>query len=127
MRLHILCDLHLEFGMTEVPKPVVPLTGADPRLSGPVEERLGRYFDTTVYSQEAMELLIKVVGVDNVIFASEMLGGVNVTDPGTGRPFDDNRRFIDSIPWLTGQDRKRIFEDNARTAYPRLGAAAAKI
>jgi hypothetical protein len=27
--------------------------GKDPRLSGPVEERLGRYFDTTVYSQPA--------------------------------------------------------------------------
>ena len=28
-------------------------SGADPRLSGPVEDRLGRYFDTTVYSQPA--------------------------------------------------------------------------
>jgi hypothetical protein len=28
-------------------------TGADPRLSGPIEDRLGRYFDTTVYSQPA--------------------------------------------------------------------------
>jgi hypothetical protein len=28
-------------------------TGADPRLSGPVDERLGRYFDTSVYSQPA--------------------------------------------------------------------------
>jgi hypothetical protein len=27
--------------------------GADPRLSGPVEDRLNRYFDTTVYSQPA--------------------------------------------------------------------------
>jgi hypothetical protein len=27
--------------------------GNDPRLSGPVEERLGRYFDTSVYSQPA--------------------------------------------------------------------------
>ena len=27
--------------------------GSDPRLSGPVEERLDRYFDTTVYSQPA--------------------------------------------------------------------------
>jgi hypothetical protein len=27
--------------------------GGDPRLSGPVEERLGRYFDTSVYSQPA--------------------------------------------------------------------------
>ena len=85
------------------------------------------YFDTTVYSQEAMELLIKVVGVDNVMFASEMLGGVNATDPATGRSFDDNRRFIDGIAWLTDHDRKKIFEENARKAYPRLGAPAAKI
>jgi hypothetical protein len=28
-------------------------TGADARLDGPVDERLGRYFDTTVYSQPA--------------------------------------------------------------------------
>ena len=28
-------------------------TGADPRLDGPVEERLDRYFDTSVYSQPA--------------------------------------------------------------------------
>ena len=55
------------------------------------------YFDTTVYSLEAMELLIKVAGVDNVIFASEMLGGVNASDPATGRSFDDNRRLIDAI------------------------------
>ena len=27
--------------------------GSDPRLSGPVEDRLNRYFDTTVYSQPA--------------------------------------------------------------------------
>jgi hypothetical protein len=28
-------------------------TGADPRLDGPVEDRLDRYFDTSVYSQPA--------------------------------------------------------------------------
>ena len=83
------------------------------------------YFDTTVYSQEAMELLIKVVGADNVMFASEMLGGVNAIDPATGRSFDDNRRSIDAISWLTDHDRKKIFEENARKAYPRLGEASA--
>ena len=68
-----------------------------------------------------------VLGVDNIIFASEMLGGVNATDPATGRSFDDNRRLIDHIPSLTELDRKKIFEDNARKAYPRLGAPAAGI
>jgi 4-oxalmesaconate hydratase len=78
------------------------------------------YFDTTVYNQDAMDLLIKVVGVDNIIFASEMLGGVNTTDPATGKSFDDNRRFIDAIAWLTDEDRRKIFEGNARKVYPRM-------
>jgi 4-oxalmesaconate hydratase len=85
------------------------------------------YFDTTVYNQDAMELLIKVVGVDNIVFASEMLGGVNTTDPATGKSFDDNRPFIDAISWLTDQDRSKIFEGNARKAYPRLDVALARV
>ena len=67
-----------------------------------------------------MELLIKVVGPDNIMFASEMLGGVNTTDPLTGRSFDDNKPCVDAIAWLTAEDRKKIFEDNARKAYPRV-------
>jgi 4-oxalmesaconate hydratase len=82
------------------------------------------YFDTTVYSQEAMELLISVAGVNNVIFASEMLGGVNAIDPATGRSFDDNRCFIDALSWLTEADRGNIFERNARRVYPRLQRGA---
>jgi 4-oxalmesaconate hydratase len=88
----------------------------------PFEEFIKRlYFDTTVYSQEAMELLIKVVGVDNVMFASEMLGGVTTVDPRTGRFFDDNKPCLDAISWLTDEDRKKIFEENVRRAYPRVG------
>jgi len=85
------------------------------------------YFDTTVYSQEAMDLLIRVVGVDHIMYASEMLGGVNAIDPATGRSFDDNKRLVDAVPWLTDQDRKKIFEENVRAAYPRLSAPAARI
>ena len=64
----------------------------------PFEEFIKRlYFDTTVYNQDAMELLIKVVGVDNVMFASEMLGGVTTIDPLTGRLFDDNKPCLDAL------------------------------
>jgi len=88
----------------------------------PFEDFIKRlYFDTTVYSPEAMELLVKVVGVDNLLFASEMLGGVNATDPRTGRSFDDNKPYLDAIAWLTQHDKKKIFEENAKKAYPRLG------
>lgn len=94
----------------------------------PFEDFLKRvYFDTTVYSAEAMELLLKVVGVDNVLFASEMLGGVNTTDPRTGRSFDDNRPYLDSIAWLSAADKAKIYDANARKAYPRLGAILDRI
>jgi len=81
------------------------------------------YFDTTVYNQDAMQLLVKVAGVDNVMFASEMLGGVTTKDPLTGRMFDDNKPCLDALDWLTEDDRRKIFEGNVRKAYPRLNAA----
>ena len=42
----------------------------------------------------AMEMLIKKVGVDNVLFATEMFGAVNATDPATGRSFEDVPSFV---------------------------------
>jgi 4-oxalmesaconate hydratase len=77
-------------------------------------------FDTTLYSQDAMELLLRIVGTDNVMFASEMLGGVNAVDPTTGRMFDDNKPYLDALAWLGDADRRKIFEENALRVYPRL-------
>jgi 4-oxalmesaconate hydratase len=89
----------------------------------PFEEFIARlYFDTTVYSPEAMDLLVKVVGADNIVFASEMLGGVTAIDPRTGRSFDDNKPCLDAIGWLTDEDRTKIFEANVVKAYPRLAS-----
>ena len=89
----------------------------------PFEEFIARlYFDTTVYNQDAMALLLKVVGVDRVMFASEMLGGVTIIDPETGRWFDDNKPCLDAVGGLTEEDRAKIFEGNVVRAYPRLGA-----
>jgi len=84
------------------------------------------YFDTTVYSRDAMEMLVRVVGVDRVIFASEMLGGVNAIDPRSGKSFDDNQPYLDAIGWLTEGDRRKIFEENVVAAYPRLAPILAR-
>jgi 4-oxalmesaconate hydratase len=87
----------------------------------PFEAFLKRlYFDTTVYSVDAMQMLVSTVGVDNVMFASEMLGGVNATDPKTGRSFDDNKPCLDALRWLTDEDQRKIFETNALHVYTRL-------
>jgi 4-oxalmesaconate hydratase len=67
-----------------------------------------------------MEMLVRIVGVDNIVFASEMLGGVTAVDPRTGRSFDDNKPCLDAIAWLTAEDRRKILEENAARAYPRL-------
>ena len=42
------------------------------------------YFDTCVYHQPGIDLLTKVVPVDNILFASEMVGAVKGIDPKTG-------------------------------------------
>ena len=78
------------------------------------------YFDTAIYDQNGLELLLKVAGIDNVLFASEMIGAVNAIDPQTGRYFDDIKPTIDAIEWLTDEDRKKLFEDNVKKVYPRL-------
>jgi 4-oxalmesaconate hydratase len=90
----------------------------------PFEQFITRlYFDTTVYNEAAMRMLVDVVGVDHVMFASEMLGGVNAIDPKTGRMFDDNKPYLDAIEWLSDDDKRKIYEGNVRKAYPRLNAA----
>jgi len=90
----------------------------------PLEELLLKnvYFDTCVYHQPGIDLLVKVIPVGNILFASEVVGAVRGVDPQTGFHFDDTRRYIEGAPGLTAADRAKIFEGNARSVYPRLKA-----
>ncbi|HEX6691496.1 MAG TPA: amidohydrolase family protein, partial [Burkholderiales bacterium] len=76
------------------------------------------FFDTCVYHQPGINLLTEVVPVDNILFASEMVGAVRGIDPETGQYFDDTKRYIDSSA-LSAGDKKKIFEGNARRVYSR--------
>jgi len=77
------------------------------------------WFDTCVYHQAGIDLLFRVIDIDNILFASEMLGAVKGVDPETGHHFDDTKRYIDALP-LSETDRAKVFEGNARRVYPRL-------
>ncbi len=79
------------------------------------------FFDTCVYHLPGIELLTKVVPVDNILFASEMVGAVRGIDPETGQHFDDTKRYIDAVPWLGAEHKRKIFEGNARGVFKRLG------
>jgi 4-oxalmesaconate hydratase len=88
----------------------------------PLEElmRNNVFFDTCVYHLPGIELLLKVVGLGNILFGSEMVGAVRGIDPGTGHYYDDTKRYLDAVGWLSREQRQRIFEGNARTVYPRI-------
>ena len=81
------------------------------------------FFDTCVYHQPGIDLLTKVIPVDNILFASEMIGAVKGIDPETGHNYDDTKRYIEAAPNLSAEDRFKIYEGNARRVYPRLDAA----
>ena len=81
------------------------------------------FFDTCVYHQPGVDLLTKVIPVENVLFASEMIGAVRGIDPETGFNYDDTKRYIEATPNLDEDERRMIFELNARRVYPRLDAA----
>ena len=42
------------------------------------------FFDTCVYHLPGIELLTKVIPVDNILFGSEMVGAVRGIDPAPG-------------------------------------------
>jgi 4-oxalmesaconate hydratase len=80
------------------------------------------FFDTCVYHQPGIDLLARVIPVDNILFASEMFGAVRGIDPETGHHYDDTRRYIEAVH-VDAAERRKIYEGNARRVYPRLDAA----
>jgi 4-oxalmesaconate hydratase len=93
------------------------------RMGRPDPSRLLRnvFFDTCVYHQPGIDLLLGVIDSDNVLFASEMIGAVRGADPATGIAWDDTKTYLDQAG-LTDEQRHKIFEANVRRVYPRLDA-----
>jgi 4-oxalmesaconate hydratase len=96
---------------------------ADMLKRPPLEEHVMKnvFFDTCVYHQPGIDLLVRVIDLDNILFGSEMVGAVRGIDPRTGHYFDDTRRYIDALS-LSAADKERIFARNARRVFPRLNA-----
>jgi OH-DDVA meta-cleavage compound hydrolase len=87
------------------------------------------YYDTGLYTKEALECLFKAVGTDRCLFGTERPGTGTAIDPKTGKWMDDIKPVIEEIEWLTAEDKQRIFEDNAKELYKldvsRVGQTAA--
>ena len=88
-----------------------------PPLSGHVMRNV--FFDTCVYHQAGIDLLTRVIDVDNILFASEMIGAVRGIDPEPGFHWDDTKRYVEATD-LSEADRHKVYETNVRRVYPRL-------
>jgi 4-oxalmesaconate hydratase len=95
--------------------------GLATRLERPPLDRLldNVFFDTCVYHTPGVALLARVIPLENVLFASEMLGAVRGVNPETGSGWDDTKRYVDALD-LPAEARRQVFELNARRVYPRL-------
>jgi 4-oxalmesaconate hydratase len=85
----------------------------------PAELLRNVYFDTCVYHQPGIDLLHRVIPVDNILFASEMLGAVRGVDPDTEVAWDDTAQYVRGLN-LPENELRAIFERNARRVYPLL-------
>jgi 4-oxalmesaconate hydratase len=81
------------------------------------------WFDTCVYHQPGIDLLVEIVPTSNVLFASEMVGAVKGKNPDTGEYYDDTRKYVDRAA-LSDEQRRQIFELNVQRVYPRLKIGA---
>src|SRR5262245_36822681 len=79
------------------------------------------FFDTCVYHQAAIDLLLKIIPADNILFGSEMVGAVRGIDPESGHYYDDTKRYVDAAA-ISESDRRKIYEGNVRWVYPRINS-----
>ncbi len=71
------------------------------------------YYDTVLYTPDAVEYLIKVIGADHCLFGSECPGTGSQIDPRTGRPLDDVAPSVKNISWLSDADKEKVLSGNA--------------
>ena len=75
------------------------------------------YFDTVLYSREAIELLVKVVGPARCLYGAEMPGVGSSINPDTGRAFDDIIPFIRDLDFITADEKEDILSRNALKVF----------
>ena len=79
------------------------------------------YFDTILHDSDALQHLVKKVGIDRCLFGTERPGSGGGINPHTGKPLDDFKFTIDNIEAFSDEDRKALYEDNARKLFSRIG------
>ena len=86
----------------------------------PFEECVANlWFDLAIYDEEALEMTIRKLGADHVMYATEMWGSAYNVDPLRGKPFDETMDYVNNVSWLTPEQRYNVLEGNARKVFSR--------
>jgi len=75
------------------------------------------WFDTVLYSPEAIELLVRVVGPDRCLFGAEMPGVGSSVNPETGETFDTLLPHIRALQGITEEERSAILGGTAARLF----------
>jgi OH-DDVA meta-cleavage compound hydrolase len=75
------------------------------------------YFDTVLYNEESLRLLIKIAGVDRCLFGAECPGVGSAVDPETGLTLDNIAPHIKGFDWLSDAEKQMIFSGNAKKVF----------
>ena len=78
------------------------------------------YFDTCALDLDFLTAAIKQRGVDQMLFGTEAPGSGGAVRPETGRPGDDLVPAIDSLDFLSQDDKLKIFNGNPKKVFPQL-------
>ncbi len=70
------------------------------------------FFDCCAYDVNFMTAAIKQRGVDQMLFGTEAPGSGGAVRPETGRPSDDLVPVIDSLEFLSTEDKMKILQKN---------------
>ena len=77
------------------------------------------YFDTCVYDKWYLTTHLKQKGTKQFLFGTETPGsGTSILNPETGRPSDDLVPLIDSLEFLTKEEKRAIFSERVLDAFP---------
>ena len=77
------------------------------------------YFDTCVYDKWYLTTHLKQKGTRQFLFGTETPGsGTSILNPETGRPSDDLVPLIDSLEFLTKEEKRAIFSERVLDAFP---------
>jgi Predicted metal-dependent hydrolase of the TIM-barrel fold len=76
------------------------------------------WFDTAVYTEEGLELLLKVVSPERCLLGTERPGIGRVIRPEDGTNWDDIPFRLNKIDWLKESDKEAVLGKNAASIFP---------